>query len=108
MRADGDAMLLVRADLCERLGAMRELAGRQSAGDFAAALVGIRQLAGAYGLVPVVQLAEAIERAAARGDIGQASRALYFDRLQDAIGCTRLDEAAGQAMIASVSVRFGG
>jgi hypothetical protein len=36
-----------------------------------------------------------------------APRALYLDRLQDAIGCSRLDDAAGDALIASISVRFG-
>lgn len=105
MRADGDAMLLVRADLCERLETLRCLSGRQNGRDFDVAVAGVRQLAAAYGLIPVVRLAEALERAG-RQDGPGCQRRLYLDRLQDAIGCQRLDEAAGQAMIASVSVRF--
>jgi hypothetical protein len=107
MRVETDAMMLVRADLCERLETLRHLSRRGRGHDFDGAVVGVRQLAAAYGLVPVVQLAEALERAGRRDGSGGCQRALYLDRLQDAIGCTRLDEAAGQAMIASISVRFG-
>jgi hypothetical protein len=106
MRAEQDAMMLVRADLCERLETLRSLSARQNGRDFDAAVAGVRQLAAAYGLTPVVRLAEALERAGRREGASACPRALYLDRLQDAIGCTRLDEAAGQAMIASVSVRF--
>ena len=49
----------------------------------------------------------ASRRAARASSCGGRETALYLDRLQDAIGCTRLDDAASEAMIASVSVRFG-
>jgi hypothetical protein len=102
-----DGMMLVRAELCERLEAMRRFSERQRPEDFTRAIVGIRQLAAAYGLVPVVRLSEALERAMQRPDSsGACQSALYFERLQDAIGCERLDERASEAMIASVSVRF--
>lgn len=111
MRADEDAMMVVRAELCDRLESLQRLAGRRSHQDFAAAVVAIRQIAGAYGLSPVVRLAEAMERAIADGG-GGGSRAcptaLYLDRLHDAIGCGRNDEQASEAMIASVSVRLAG
>ena len=106
MRAEQDAMMLVRAELCERLETLRSLSARQSGRDFDEAVARLRQLAAAYGLTPVARLAEALEGAGRRDGAGGCRRALYLDRLQDAIGCTRLDEAAGQAMIASVSVRF--
>ena len=108
MRADHDAMLLVRADLCDRLDALRALARRGSARDFTESVEGIRRLAAAYGMSPVVALAEALERAV--GEQGPRPRdcatALYFSRLQDAIGCERIDAAASEAMLASVSVRY--
>jgi hypothetical protein len=108
MHTDQDALMLVRADLCGRLDSLRALASRQHARDFDAAVAGIRQIAAAYGLTPVARLAEALEQAGRRdGPVG-CPRALYLDRLQDAIGCTRLDDAAGEAMIASVNVRFDG
>jgi hypothetical protein len=54
----------------------------------------------------VVRLAEALQRAAA-GEEGACPSSLYLHRLQDAIGCERLDEEASQAMLASVTVRLG-
>ena len=107
MLADHDAMMFVRAELCERLDALRSYSERQGPRDFARTVAGISQLAAAYGLHPVVRLAEALERAARASKCGGRETALYLDRLQDAIGCTRLDEAASEALIASVSVRFG-
>ncbi len=105
MRADHDAMMLVRADLCERLATLQTLSRRVSARDFAANVHALRSLAAAYGLTPVVRLAEALEHAAADG--AACPTALYLSRLQDAIGCERLDEEASQAMLASVTVRLG-
>ena len=105
MRADQDAIMVVRADLCERLAVIQSLSKRLSARDFADNVGGLRRLAAAYGLVPVVRLAEALERAAADGDA--CPTALYLARLHDAIGCDRLDEEASQTLLASVSVRLG-
>jgi hypothetical protein len=105
MRAEQDAMMLVRADLCERLAAIQALSKRISARAFAENVEGLRRVAAAYGLTPVVRLAEALEHAAA-GDPG-CPTALYLARLQDAIGCERMDEEVSQALIASVSVRLG-
>jgi hypothetical protein len=105
MRPDHDAMMLVRADLCERLATLQALSRRVSARDFSENVGALRRLAAAYGLVPVVRLAEALEHAAADGTA--CPTALYLSRLQDAIGCERLDEEASQAMLASVSVRLG-
>ena len=100
-------MMVVRADLCDRLEALRRFSDRQRPEDFARSVVSIRQVAAAYGLNAVVRLTEALERAMERPDSsGVRQRALYLDRLRDAIGCERTDEEASQAMIASVCVRF--
>ena len=99
MRDTRDAMMVVRAELADRLEQLRRLSARASAHDFEQRLEGIRVLAGAYGLNPVARLAEALQR-------GGSPRALYLERLNDAIGCERADEAAVQAMLASVSVRL--
>ena len=105
MRAEQDAMMLVRADLCERLAAIQTLSKRISARAFAENVGALRRVAAAYGLTPVVRLAEALEHAAAEGNACPTS--LYLARLQDAIGCERLDEEASQAFLASVSIRLG-
>lgn len=106
MRSEHEAMMVVRGELCQRVSALRRLP-QDRVRDFEQSVVGIRRLAAAYGLVPVVRLSEAFERAMARPDsAGACQRSLYLDRMDDAIGCERLDEAASEAMIASVSVRF--
>jgi hypothetical protein len=105
MGPEAEGMMLVRAELCERLVGLQTAARRLSARDFAASVEGIRRLASAYGLTPVVRVADALERAIAE-DRGACPRALYLARLQDAIGCERLEESAAEAILASVSVRL--
>jgi hypothetical protein len=105
MRAQVDGMMLVRAELCERLAGLQR-AAKLNPKDFSESLAGIRRLAAAYGLTPVVRVADALERAVAE-DRGGCPRALYLGRLQDAIGCERLEESAAEALLASVSVRLG-
>jgi hypothetical protein len=107
MRPEADGMMLVRAELCERLTSLQSAARRRSARDFDSGLAGIKRLAAAYGLTPVVRVADALERAVAQ-DRGACPRALYLGRLEDAIGCEAMEESAAQALLASVSVRLGG
>ena len=106
MRSEQDAMILVRADLCERLETLKRLSV-QKGGDVASAIANLRGLAAAYGLCPVVRLAEALERAV-KGDTGKAMVPLYFERLRDAIGCDPADEQASDSMLASISIRLDG
>ena len=105
MRPEADGMMLIRAELCERLASLQTTARRLSARDFAESVDAIKRLAAAYGLTPVVRVADALERAVAE-DRGACPRALYLSRLHDAIGCERLEESAAQAMLASISIRL--
>ena len=105
MRCDHDGMSVVRADLCDRLDRLQQAAGRMKVRDLVQGIAAIRTLAAAYGLVPVVSLADAFERAIRTQPRGCLAR-LYFDRLRDAIGCERTDEAASEALLASVSVHL--
>lgn len=106
MRPEQDSMMLVRADLCARLESLRTLSRRCPTRDYAGRVASIRNLAAAYGLIPVVRVAEAIERSLCEQGRGHAG--LYLARLQDAIGCDRLDDEASEALLASVSVRLCG
>ena len=105
MRPEADGMMLIRAELCERLLSLQTTALRLSARDFAESVDGIKRLAAAYGLTPVVRVADALERAVAE-DRGGCPRALYLGLLYDAIGCERLEESAAEAMLASISIRL--
>jgi hypothetical protein len=108
MRYDHDAMMLVKAELCDRLESLSAMSHRLSAADFAQRVQGMRSLAAAYGLTAVVRLAEALERAVGRcgRDLRACPTALYLSRLQDAIGCEAADERTAEALLASVSVRL--
>jgi hypothetical protein len=106
MHWDDDGMMVVRADLCDRLDRLQLTAERMNVRDMVQGIGAIRTMAAAYGLAPVVILAEALERAI-RAEPRGCPAALYFDRLRDAVGCRRLDAAAAEAMLASVSVRLG-
>ena len=108
MGHDHEAMMLVRAELCERLEGLRGVSRRGSAADFSRRVEGMRAVAAAYGMIPVVRLAEALERAVREGgpQVGECRTGPYLSRLEDAIGCAVVNEQAGQAMLASVSVRF--
>ena len=105
MRAQADGMMLVRAELCERLASLQTAARHLSARDFSNSVAGIKSLASTYGMTTVVRVADALERAVAEGK-GGCPRALYLGRLQDAIGCERMEESAAEAMLASVSIRL--
>ena len=106
MRADHEGMLVVRAELCDRLDSLQRAAARMNIRDFSKAIGSIRTMAAAYGLAPVVCLADALERAM-RAQPRGCPAGLYFERLRDAIGCERLDDQASEALLASVSVRLG-
>ncbi len=68
MRSDREAMMVVRSELCGRLDALRRPQRKRTEAELAQSLIGIRRLAAAYGLTPVVRLSEAFERAMLRRD----------------------------------------
>ena len=108
MSVQRDAMMVVRAELSERLAAMQAVATRATLRDLAESVRAFRALAASYGMTPAVRLSEALERAMAE-DAERAAccpTTLYLERLHDAIGCHGTDEHASQAMIASVSIRL--
>ena len=100
-----DGLLVVRADLCDRLDRLQRTAERMTIRDLMQGIAAIRTIATAYGLTPVVSLASAFERAI-RAQPRGCPAGLYFDRLRDAIGCERLDDAASESLLASLSIRF--
>ena len=105
MRSGIDGMLVVRAELCDRLDSLQQAAARLSVRDFSQRLATIRTMAAAYGLIPVVCLADALDRAV-RAEPRGCPAGLYFDRLRDAIGCEAEDEQASEALLASISIRL--
>ncbi len=107
MRADHDGMMVVRAELCDRLDSLQRAAARIGVRDFAQRIGAIRTMAAAYGLGPGRLPRRRARARASRAEPRGCPAGLYFDRLRDAIGCERLDDAASEALLASVSIRLG-
>ncbi len=105
MRRQDDAVMIVRAELCRRLATLQQLFSMHRAGEFSRAVHEMRDLAQAYQFLPVVRLAEALERVPPSPDSSRAI-GLFLDRMEDAIACDRLDPRAGEAMLASISIRM--
>ena len=105
MRDEIDGMMVVRAELCDRLDALQQVMARASVRDLSQRIAAIRTMAAAYGMIPVVCLCDALDRAV-RAQPRGCPAGLYFDRLRDAIGCERIDDAASEALLASISVRL--
>lgn len=105
MRSDIDGMSIIRAELCDRLDSLRAAADKTNVRELVQGIATIRTIAGAYGMVPVVCVADAFERAV-RAEPRGCPAGLYFERLRDAIGCGAADDKAGEAMLASISVRL--
>ena len=106
MGCEQDGLMVVRADLVDRLDRLQQAAARMNVRDFVHGLAQIRTLASAYGLLPVVNLADAFERAI-RAQPRGCPAGLYFNCLRDAVGCTTLDDSTSQALLASVQIRLG-
>ena len=106
MHWEQDGMNVVRAELCDRLDSLQQAAAKMNVRDFVQQIATIRTMAGAYGMVPVVCLAEALERAVRNQPRGCPAD-IYFERLRDAVGCQAADEGtASAAMLASISLRL--
>lgn len=100
-----EGMMLVRANLAERLDALEAnlaMRGPIGAGVDAGAIAGI---AAEYGLLPVQRLAEGLAVALGAGGRG-AAIGPWIERLRDSIGCEAVDEQAGTSWLASVMVRL--
>ena len=105
MRTDIDGMAIVRGELCDRLESLRAAAEKMSVRECVQGIVAIRTVASAYGMIPVVCVADAFERAI-RAEPRFCPASLYFERLRDAIGCSAADAEAATSMLASIRVRL--
>lgn len=103
----GDAMRLVRGEMCRRLDALEAQVARRGAlgaDGLADALVA---LAAEYGMQTPLRLAEGLVVAIGRGGRGAAVQP-WIDRLRDALSCTEERPGAADTWLASIMVRFAG
>jgi hypothetical protein len=105
MRDEKDGMLVVRAELSGQLDSLQQAMARANVRDFDQRISAIRTMAAAYGMIPVVCLCDAFDRAV-RAQPRGCPAGLYFERLRDAIGCQAQGEDASEALLASISIRM--
>jgi hypothetical protein len=105
MRDETDGMLVVRAELSGQLDSLQQAMARANVRDFAQRIGAIRTMAAAYGMIPVVCLCDAFDRAVRAHPRG-CPAGLYFERLRDAVGCQAQGEEASEALLASISIRL--
>lgn len=106
-RLPSDGMMLVRANLCDRLDALERALAARGAFGVAAHADAIAALASEYGMGPVQRLAEGLSVALGDGGRG-AAIGPWVERLRDSIGCEAVDDQAGTSWLASVFVRLAG
>lgn len=105
MQWEQDGINMVRAELGDRLDALQKAGAKLTMRDFVSQLATIRTIAGAYGMIPVVCLAEALERAV-RSQPRGCPADIYFERLRDAVGCGQAAAEASEPMLATISLRL--
>jgi hypothetical protein len=105
MRDQVDGMMVVRAEISDRLDSLQQAMARANIRDFSQRIAAIRAMASAYGMIPVVCLCDAFDRAVRAHPRG-CPAGLYFERLRDAIGCEASDDGASEALLASISIRL--
>ncbi len=107
MGMNQDALLIVRAQLCERIDQIAAQVGQIASGRLAAEIDEIRRQARDYGLPVVANLAHGLESALARSE-GSITVLPYLELMRDALGCDPMDDQASQTFLAMVNQRFGG
>ncbi len=106
MGGDQQGLWIVRADLCDRLDRLQRAAERMTVRDLDRHIATIRALAAAYGLSPVVTLADALRRAV-RAQPRFCPAGLYLERLRDSIGCAPACPAPRPTLVLVPTRRVG-
>jgi hypothetical protein len=107
MGINQDALMLVKAQLCDRIDQIASDLSRLSAGRLVQQIDDIRRTARDYGLVPVAEIAHSLESAMARSG-GAITVMPYLEAMRDATGCESSDQATASAYLASVNQRLHG
>jgi len=105
MTAPADGLLIIQSQLSQAVAALYASAPRMSDAAVARRMEAIERKAVEYGMIPLAKVARAGRRAA--GVAGyRTALARHLERMDDAIGCQPLDEAATAAIMASIALRL--
>ncbi len=100
-----DGLMIIRAQLCDRIDTMLAQLGRLTPGQLASQIDDIRMIARDHGLAPLEALAQGLEARLSTLSSGPSIKT-YLATMRDAVGCERVDAGAVQAYLAVMAQRF--
>lgn len=109
MEMDHDRTMLIRAELCDLLDALKLTSFDTNPLQFLVRLEAIRQTAVAHHFSAVAEIASVFEASMERvmqSGGGDSVISSFNGILGDAIGCTQLSPAVTQSLLASVAIRL--
>ena len=107
MGINQDALLLVKAQLCERIDRIAEGLSHFPAAHLVQQIDDIRRTARDYGMTAVADIAHGLESAMAQSE-GAITVLPYLEAMRDATGCENADASISVAFLASVNQRLYG
>ena len=107
MGVNSETMLIVRAEICDKIDALAQGLNQLSPSQVARKVDDIRTSAQSYGMLPVAELARGFEKALA-GSLSTLFARPFLDAMRDAVGCERVDPQISEAFLASINQRLYG
>ncbi|HZF44048.1 MAG TPA: hypothetical protein VEZ48_11645 [Sphingomonadaceae bacterium] len=105
MTAPTDGLLMIQSQLSQAVAALYANAPRMTDAAVARRMEAIERKATEYGLTPLAEVARAGRHAAGAPGY-RTALAQHLERMDDAIGCRPLDDAATAAIMASIALRL--
>ena len=102
-----EALVAVKARLCDRIDMMARELPHLSRHHLAHEVDDVRRIARDHGLTPVAELARGLESALCASQ-DHVMILPYLDSMRDAVGCDRVDDAATEAYMTQVNHRLYG
>ena len=106
-RGTGDAIRLVRGEMCRRLDALETRVSRYGGTGLRGEAEALVALAAEYGLATPQRLAEGLAVALGQGGRGVAV-APWIERLREALASAGEETGGADTWLASIMVRFAG
>ena len=105
MTAPTDGLLILQSQLSQAVAALYEGSPQMSDAAVARRMEAIERKACEYGMMPLAHVARAGRHAAGAPGY-RTALARHLERMDDAIGCRPVDEAATAAIMASIALRL--
>ena len=105
MTIAADSLMMVRADMVDRLERLHAALPRLTHGEIASSVDEVRSIARSYGLMPVAALASAFETSLSSHCSTLMIRQ-SIEAMRDMLGCESLPSDAAKLWLAALGARF--